>query len=415
MINHDFLNFWSEIWENIWKYEKISSRFVGEPIDFSAIIDSLNHLKQMYKKDKRPRSSAILLVVVCASIGYLVFPNIIKCNLIQYATLPSNLPVQVPDDALKRSVVFYFPVKSKLPVDTAAVKRTPISQKIGVTDDMLFHQNPPFLVWMILISVMLTIAAGSFPVFVGQIIQLYINLELKSRHIKTAIFISLTIATVLIISNVYIPGYFKPPDIVDHFHILLKHGSILKWVEIVTVLLMFPAIILIFLTGLSSDLIDLSINGLNAEDAKKKLEEAVEKFSYLDQTLNSALRILAIVVVFSVLTSGMLGNSINSVLEVKGMKIYPTEVCYIYGMCFTIFLCVIYVPVYMYLKQQNNFLNYAISEVQLPDTDADKKWIEGIKSESSFNSKTFDQVKIIITVLSPLISSFLPGGFDFLK
>jgi len=399
-------------------------------------------------------SIVIIVIVIFASVAYFLTSTYLKKNLIQYSTLPKEISIQVWDASEKDIVVFNLPIIRKLRIDSLpqcskneglinclpfVTKHRADSLTRGVqTDDhplrtnILFHQNPIFLVWIMLVSIMIAIAAGSFPAFIIQIVQLKVRYKLNTRQFSKGIVYSMIVVLILGLNSCEIKGYndligyYKPPDIINDFHILLKDGDILKCLEISTTILSIPIFLIIFVIAISSDNISFenspkekikreNANQIFTDDdllkqRKMELEAIARQFEFLNQSLKGAMQILAIIVVFSVLTSSALRMSIKSVVEIKYYDIFPIEASYVYGMYFSLFLCIVYIPSYIYLK--NRFMQF---KEHINMQQFDEQWSQTVLGTVKFEGTALDNLKLAITILAPLITSFLPDGLHFIK
>jgi len=358
----------------------------------------------MQEYSTRPGSIGILITVICATAGFIITKYFMNENLIQYASLPKTISFKVHDGAKSGddSVIFNLPVISKFPIDTFS-HETETKSRV-VEENVLFHENPYFPVWAMLVLVMITIASGSVPVFVGQVWQLKNNFNLDWKQIAIGIGFAILMVVFLVLSNSSVRGYYHPPKILEDFHILFKNGNLLLGIVVATTVLVLPVITAMFLIGPASD--NLLRDGVN----KDNIEAVANKLEILNQSLRSALQVLAVIVVFTVLTSGTLKETIKGILEIKGYDIFPTEVSYVYGIFFSLFLCVIYFPIYFYLKQKYVHLK-AIAAGMVELGDKKEKVLEAV----DFKTSAFDNLKMALTVLAPLISSFLPENLHFFK
>lgn len=368
-------------------------------------------------------SIVIIVIVICASVAYYISSTIIKQNVIQYSTLPHEVNMKVYDELHKDSVIFRLPVISKLRIDSIP----PILSEDNITSrNILFHQNPIFLVWLMLISIMMAIAAGSFPVFVIQIYRLRNKFNLSFNQVLSGFIYAIIVVLILALNSSDLIGYYKPPDIIDDLRILLKHGDIIKYIVIFTTILSIPTFLVIFITAISSDNISFKNSAkekIKREDAnqiyadedllkqrKMELESIARQFEFLNQSLKGAMQILAIIVVFSVLTSSALRMSIKSVVEIKYYDIFPIEASYVYGMYFSLFLCIMYIPSYIYLKNR-----YAQFKEYLDIQQFEEQWSQSVLGIVKFEGTALDNFKLAFTILAPLISSFLPDSLHFIK
>ena len=69
-----------------------------------------------------------------------------------------------------------------------------------------------------------------------------------------------------------------------------------------------------------------------------------------------------------------------------------------------------YVPTYIYLKQQFKYLASAATQLGVGEQDEEKApgWTD-------FKNSAFDNIKLAVTMLAPLLASFLPENFHFFQ
>jgi hypothetical protein len=353
------------------------------------------------------KSKGILIVVLCATLGYFLSFSAINGNIIQYSEVQPFYTVHVLDHDSKAAgpskyVDFQLPVRSLLKINQVKDAKT-ITAGPSEETPLLFHQLPIFLIWFMLICIMISIAAGSFPVFTSQIIELKRMFNLSPKQIGGGIVYAFLLTLFLIASNGghTLNGYYQPDKIINDFDILLQDGNMLNHIVLATILLLLPGFTLVFLIALSSDnIISTKTNDLTS------IKYAVKKIIYLSKALEGVLQIFAIIVVFSVLTSSALGQSIRETIKVEGYEIFPKETSLVYGAYFSLFLCIIYVPVYYYIKLNYDQLKELAATVE--EKSAEKGTYQQIFGEVQFKNTPLENIKLAFTVLAPLITSFLP-------
>ena len=137
------------------------------------------------------------------------------------------------------------------------------------------------------------------------------------------------------------------------------------------------------------------------------IKKSIQQLNFLNKKLENALQLLAVIIVFSVLTSGALGETMRAIFKIDGFNIFPKEISYVYGTYFSLFLCIIYVPVYYYIKLNYEELKDQASTIE--ETAAEKGTYDKIFGEVRFKNTPLENVKLALTVLSPLLTSLLPS------
>ncbi len=165
-----------------------------------------------------------------------------------------------------------------------------------------------------------------------------------------------------------------------------------------------------FLSGASSDKIyGKAEKGVTdtTSDSIKSIEQAAKRIKILNLSLQSALQILATVIVFTSLSANAFGKSINAMVHVKGFNLYPDVSAYVYGMFFSLFLCIIYLPNYYYLKNNYNKLKELASDLKEPE--ATPAWYTSLFGEIKLEGTAVENIKLALTIVAPLLTSFLPN------
>lgn len=344
-------------------------------------------------KQMEDKSAGILIVILFATMGLWSAYHLLVNN---YKHPEVNQTIQV----IKNQDNFTVQ-EVRLDTLTESQKKAVVDVQID-KKDLLFNKNPNLLVWTALILIMITIASAAFPVFSFQISRIRNSLNLKGKYIWLSVLYATAIVVFLFVTQYSLKGFLNPGLIIEKFGVLFHHNWVPMVFVISTLILQTPILIVIFLVGTSSATISYDVN------KKLSVEKAIDQFTNLNQVLMSALQVLAILVVLSVLTTSALQQSIKSVLEVHTFDISPKEVSYVYGLFFSLFLGIIFIPNYVFLKYRFNKLKKSIQTGIKIENDEDKKWSENIMKTISFGSSALDNIKLSLTVLAPLITGFLP-------
>jgi hypothetical protein len=193
------------------------------------------------------------------------------------------------------------------------------------------------------------------------------------------------------------------------FKILFKddHENILNHMVVAALLLQIPLLTVIFLIGPASDNIS-SINSFKKENIVK----AAFQLRYLNRVLRNAFWVLSIGIVFSVLTSSALAASIKASIDIAGFDIHPQKMCLVLGLFYSLYIGIIYIPIYLYLKNRNDQFKETLIDNQHLLTDEDENIAQRIVSAMDGRSSFFENVNIISTVLAPVVTGLLPGLFN---
>ncbi len=289
------------------------------------------------------------------------------------------------------------------PADSILLKNTPAAAKPGLEiEGGVFNRNPVFLVWMQLILIMVSLALGAGLVFWWQAKHITEEYKLNSGHVFTALGLSLFLCIILGVIPSLSDKLYLPDKVIEKFKILFSNPNVPPIVVGVTLLFVLPVMSVIFLLVPASDKIARHNN------TREQIENSTQQLQSLNKILTSALQTLAVVVVFSVLTSGTLRETIRATIYIPDFDVFPKQESYVYGIYFSSFLAIIYVPVYMLLKQLANGLRDDLARLVKGAPATDDKWVKEIDGVINDKNSAFDTLKLTFTVLSPLITSFLP-------
>ena len=281
--------------------------------------------------------------------------------------------------------------------------------KVNEQGNMLFHYNPAFLIWTMLILMLMSVSSGSLPVSIGYITELKRNFRIPNKSFVRIIIYAIIVALIMIVLPLWLRGYYTPHHIVRDFKILLKNADVIPGFSLATVMLSLPMVVTMFLVGYASS---RSFDTVSTEAAAKA---AIGRFNYLNSVLLSALQVLAIIVVLTSFCSAALGQSIKSVFVLKGFEIFPKEVSYAYGLFYALFLAMFYIPVYQTLKEKGKDLREQIilSSAGLSETNVQER--EKMSESLEIKTSALDSLKMALTILSPLIASFIPEHLQVFK
>lgn len=344
--------------------------------------------------DKPVNSDRIFIIIIAMTLCYMVSYFALTWVIDDKAPAYSNVVYHVGKDT------YNLPVQS---ADSLVLKNTPSPAAPGLhVAGGLFNRNPVFLVWTQLILIMVSLAFGACLVFWWQakyVIQKYhLTRPQVWKAIGLALFLCIILGFIPNCSNLL----YLPDHVIKDFGILFANTNVPGIVVGVTLGFVLPVIVVIFLLVPASD----DIPGTNTE--KPNIEESAGRLDSLNKVLTSALQTLAVVVVFSVLTSGALRESIKATIHIPYFDIFPRQESYVYGIYFSSFLAIIYVPVQLLLKQRSHTLKADLDTYAKKTPVPDDKWLKEMDGIISNKNSALDNMKLTFTVLSPLITSFLP-------
>jgi hypothetical protein len=344
-------------------------------------------------------SRAIAVIFLSAFSGFIISYAILRLNLAETKSRSSELIIKTDDRTGNHLTVMPGDSLPQVPLSettSGSVKPVNIEKK-----DILFNQNPSFLVWTTLVLVMMTIVAGVFPAFVWECKGLYRTFQLNEKNVRMIIFQTIILCLFLFVLPATL-NFYKPVSIIRDFHILLSNHYIIHLFVLLPLLLLVPVFSAIFMIGPSADKINY------AGGDKESIESASLKFNRLNRILQNSLQILAVIVVITVLLSSALRQSIKAALSTAGFDLFPKEIVYVYGLYFSLFLALIYLPAAVYLRYKTTGFKTALLSDKKLNTETNKDWMLAVTMNLGLDKSAIDNLKVVLTVLSPLITSFLP-------
>ncbi|MFC5408952.1 hypothetical protein ACFPMF_06515 [Larkinella bovis] len=271
-------------------------------------------------------------------------------------------------------------------------------------NNVVFNNNPTFFIWMALIVTMVTIASGAFPVFIIAMLALYNKFKLRSADVVFPACMALLITIVAILIQSDNKGAYKLISIFKDFQILFKPGrsSIPEIISICTIVLTTPIIMTVFMISLASNKL--------VKDNENLIKNLIKGHLTLSKLLLNSLQILALIIVFSILTTSSLALSIKNqiLIHKKYFDIFPKEFSYLYGLLFSLFLAIVFIPVYIQMQYNAQAL-VEKSEQRQEEIEA------GLLGKLKMETTAFDNLKILFTVISPLLSSIIPESLQLFK
>lgn len=260
-----------------------------------------------------------------------------------------------------------------------------------------FNYNPVLLVWMSLIAVMIACSLAILPITVNYIKDVYLHCGLRPKQLYTAIAFTLLTGALIIVTNGSNGHMQNAFEIIGRAKILVKQPNM---VYIFVGICLGSALVAVCGQFAINEAIS-KLPDYIAKQSPTEREKTAGKFMLLRNSLKFFLMVDAALIVFSVLTTDTLRRSIIAELTVKGHDIFPQEFVYLYGLLFTIYLALLYLPIYYRLKYKGETMTEGLPSEELV---AGKPGNSFLISESAL-----DSLKVTLSILAPVVSSLLPN------
>ena len=364
----------------------------------------------------RYHSFFILVVILCCLAGAFYAFKSVNSNMRAITEAPEYIVVV---DSLRGTENTHDTLRVNILNPLAVEDTTLVAAEVAAADSSgqvrrldvartTYHTNKPFLVWTVLIIIMVSIAAGAFPVFVHQVFHLKSSFGLKWINLGLAGGLAGGFLLLVMKFGTNDGGLYIPHEFITDMKVLLKDGSTLQNVVVITFILQAPIFITIALLGASADRITAT------KEDKASVDLAIRKFQQLESTLRKCLQVVAILVVFSILTSLTLGKSLRAVIEIPGFDIFPEEIGYIYGLIFTFFLAMVYIPTHYYLRFKGRTFVENLKTGSNKEDKEEQSWLKEVKESILIKKTAIESLKIALTVTAPLITSLIPEGLNLM-
>jgi hypothetical protein len=255
----------------------------------------------------------------------------------------------------------------------------------------------------------MAISAGLFFPFIHVIVKTIRRSQI-SRYYLISILLSVLITG--FISYLFIhsrvdslvpnPGFKTAADLLVDFEILLES-------PMVTINIVVGAMYFVGFLGMAGIIIlNKAITKINS-----KSDNLVNDISRIPETIiriKSDLRFylysLSLLVVGSIITTGLLRESILTILPRNNDFFFPIEFVYLYGLSFSLILVIAYFPVFYNLKAKSKAILSNFDNIS-SDFESDK--IEDLRNKLNIQNTAIDNIKIVISLMAPIVTSFLPN------
>ncbi|MBO3696829.1 hypothetical protein [Roseivirga sp. E12] len=199
----------------------------------------------------------------------------------------------------------------------------------------------------------------------------------------------------------YIPHAWHPQSIMKHLGILLKYP-----VETLMIFL-FPLLILaaICLFGIFGVSSEIKKSDFSIEDK----ETSFKSFRRYKTLLDEYILIFGVFVASgSIILASALADTINNfIVSNSSFKFVPDEFVYLYGLAFTGAILIVYVPVYLKVREIGTQLVYRLNPIDYEDIEAWNKRNEAYLNTLDIAGNAWDGTKTSLKILSPIIASIL--------
>jgi hypothetical protein len=334
---------------------------------------------------KAPSATQVYIMIVVG-----IASMLIALLLLSYST-----GKQIKHTSTGRSVVSF---RRNIVGDSATNARQVPVEIPYKNEQILFHNNPEFFLWLAFLSLLVAVASSLAPVLYLSVKDIFRNFSFTTALKAKLVVLTAGILFLIMVINSSNPFLITPVEVIDDFKILLSSSLVVKGIVVYTLLIAMIAVYGQLVVNHAISQLPATLTGLTAEQVRQKGYHL--KFILLRQKLKLFLVCLATLIVFAVINTELVRSAI--LREVKtNIDIMPHNFVYIYGLVFTFFLAVLYLPIYYRLRQKG------VSMLQLEDEQDEIK--EPVFKAFIIKETPLDSLKIALSILAPILTTLIPG------
>lgn len=345
------------------------------------------------------RSEKLLTAGVVAII-LLTFTGLISSSYFLSKTIRpfSGKKVYHMHAADSNAYVFVDSLKTTAPDSVIAVQHNPPDTVTLRSVQFTLNHNPSLAVWIMTIAIMVGTACGLIVPLFYRIIVLTNSLNPSWKVWISAFFVTIAIGLFMWLSGRENQNLMSAFSIIETFHVLLYSVGGLKTLINGTMGVGLIAVFGIIFINFCIPLLHKMYG--------RDIDKILDSFRLLNDSLRFFLLAIAVLILYSLITTALMQRSINTVMVIRGFALFPTEFIYSYGLMFTVFLAAIYLPVHYHLKMEGKRI--AAWMVASHDQNGIEEKIEQLEMKEPW----LKTLQIFLTILSPIIGSLIT---DLLK
>lgn len=264
---------------------------------------------------------------------------------------------------------------------------------------LTLNHNPSLAVWMMAVSVMFGTALGLIIPLLFQVLKLQKIFRASWRTWIFQIIFGLLIGAFLAAasheSSPVKIGHDAPDLLLSAFNIITEFKVLLRDVSGLMVMINITMLVgLIAVVGM------LFINYCipHISNVEGDPNGRVALFQLLNDSLRFFLMAISVLILFSIVTTTLVQQSIDRVMTIRDFTLFPTEFIYAYGLIFTTFLASIYIPIQYHLKSEGKRMADAFRQSGVTIAEENIKQLE-MKEPAAKN------IQVFFTILAPILGS----------
>jgi len=268
-----------------------------------------------------------------------------------------------------------------------------------IPSELLFNQNPNFLLYIFFLTFFSSVSLSLiFPLIFRT--KKKLGILARKEVIFYAILSLLITAGIFGVCN-YIPHAWHPQSFMKHLGVLLKY-PVPTLMILLCPLLILAAICLFGVFGVSSAIKKIDFSSENKETS-------IQSFREYKKLLDEYILIFGLFVASgSIILASVLADTINNfIISNSSFKLVPDEFVYLNGLAFTGAILIVYVPVYLKVREIGTQLVSKFNPVDYDNLEVWNKRNNAYLNTLDIAGNVWDGTKTSLKILAPIIASIL--------
>ena len=322
----------------------------------------------------------------------------------------------------EESVIDQIPIEFRTNGEPSIVENV---KTLDAVKDLFFNYHTKFLMWMFFFCILIGISFGFVLPTWHYIDAIKRQLALKPQMLLVGLFWAVLFMGLAVMFaggkwiSIFGDGsrfFLSITSGMEHFKVMLKQPAL----RMLILIIMGSLGPLLALGGIF--MINTAFNQL---DKIKDPAYLGKSFQKLSESLDFFLFVAAINISWTTITTAMGREAVLQAIPTGTDLILPIEFVYLYGLVFTLFLAVIYLPVYHQLRRKGKLIletmEHGSTAYDPPEPNLVKKEREqehGAMTDELTNiflmkSSYFDSFKVGISILGPMLTSLSSKLIEF--
>ncbi len=296
---------------------------------------------------------------------------------------------------------------------------------LDAVKDLFFNYHTKFLMWMFFFCILIGLSFGFILPTWHYIASIKHQLALKPQMLFVGLFWAVLFMGLAVIFAggrwlaIFSDGgrfFLSITSGMEHFNVMLDRPGL----RMLILIIMGSLGPLLALGGIF--MINAALNQLD------KIKDPIhlgKSFQKLSESLDFFLFVVAINISWTTITTAMGREAVLQAVPTGSDLILPIEFVYLYGLIFTLFLGIIYLPVYHQLRRKGKLILETMERGSVPQDpdDRDVAKTKGREEQQTMadeltdiflmKSSYFDSFKVGISILGPMLTSLSSKLIEF--